>query len=291
MSKIIGIDLGTTNSVVAVMEGGEPVVITNPEGGRLTPSVVAFAKTGERLVGQVAKRQAVTNPENTVFSIKRFMGRKFDEVNEEMKMVPYQVVRASNGDARISANGKEYSPPEISAMILQKLKQAAEEYLGQPVTKAVITVPAYFNDAQRQATKDAGQIAGLEVDAHRQRADRGRARLRPRQEEGRDDRRLRLRRRHVRHLDPRGRRGRRRSQSDQRRHAPGRRRPRPAHHRLDHRRVQEDRRHRSRQGPHGAAASEGSGGEGEDGALHGDGDRHQPAVHHGRRRPARSTCR
>jgi molecular chaperone DnaK len=162
MSKIIGIDLGTTNSVVAVMEGGEPVVITNPEGARLTPSVVAFTKTGERLVGQVAKRQAVTNPENTVFSIKRFMGRKFDEVNEEMKMVPYRVVRASNGDARVSA-GKEYSPPEISAMILQKLRQAAEEYLGQPVSKAVITVPAYFNDAQRQATKDAGQIAGLEV--------------------------------------------------------------------------------------------------------------------------------
>ncbi len=163
MSKLIGIDLGTTNSVVAVMEGGEPVVITNPEGGRLTPSVVAFTKTGERLVGQVAKRQAVTNPENTVFSIKRFMGRKFDEVNEEMKMVPYQVVRASNGDARVSASGKEYPPPEISAMILQKLKQAAEEYLGQSVTRAVITVPAYFNDAQRQATKDAGQIAGLEV--------------------------------------------------------------------------------------------------------------------------------
>jgi molecular chaperone DnaK len=163
MSKIIGIDLGTTNSVVAVMEGGEPVVITNPEGGRLTPSVVAFAKTGERLVGQVAKRQAVTNPENTVFSIKRFMGRKYDEVSEEMKMVPYKVVRASNADARVEANGKEYSPPEISAMILQKLKQAAEEYLGQPVSEAVITVPAYFNDAQRQATKDAGQIAGLDV--------------------------------------------------------------------------------------------------------------------------------
>jgi molecular chaperone DnaK len=163
MSKIIGIDLGTTNSVVAVMEGGEPVVITNPEGSRLTPSVVAFTKGGERLVGQVAKRQAVTNPENTIFSIKRFMGRKYDEVSEEMKMVPYRVVRAGNGDARVSAAGKEYSPPEISAMILQKLKQAAEEYLGQPVTKAVITVPAYFNDAQRQATKDAGQIAGLEV--------------------------------------------------------------------------------------------------------------------------------
>jgi molecular chaperone DnaK len=163
MSKIIGIDLGTTNSVVAVMEGGEPVVITNPEGSRITPSVVGFTKSGERLVGQVAKRQAVTNPENTVFSIKRFMGRKYDEVNEEMKMVPYQVVRASNGDARINAGGKEYSPPEVSAMILQKLKQAAEEYLGSSVSKAVITVPAYFNDAQRQATKDAGQIAGLEV--------------------------------------------------------------------------------------------------------------------------------
>src|SRR5882724_6846570 len=162
MSKIIGIDLGTTNSVVAVMEGGEPVVITNPEGGRLTPSVVAFTKTGERLVGQVAKRQAVTNPENTIFSIKRFMGRKFDEVSEEMKMVPFQVVRTSNGDARVNASGKEYSPPEISAMILQKLKQAAEEYLGTSVDKAVITVPAYFNDAQRQATKDAGQIAGLD---------------------------------------------------------------------------------------------------------------------------------
>src|SRR6516162_1291362 len=163
MSKIIGIDLGTTNSVVAVMEGGEPVVITNPEGSRLTPSVVAFAKTGERLVGQVAKRQAVTNPENTIFSIKRFMGRRYTEVNEEMKMVPYSVASAPNGDVRVKALDKEYAPPEISAMILQKLKQAAEEYLGQPVTKAVITVPAYFNDAQRQATKDAGQIAGLEV--------------------------------------------------------------------------------------------------------------------------------
>ncbi len=163
MSKIIGIDLGTTNSVVAVMEGGEPTVITNPEGHRLTASVVAFAKGNERLVGQVAKRQAVTNPENTVFSIKRFMGRRYDEVNEEMKMVPYPVIEASNGDARIKAGGKEYPPPEISAMILQKLKQAAEEYLGQEIKEAVITTPAYFNDAQRQATKDAGQVAGLEV--------------------------------------------------------------------------------------------------------------------------------
>ena len=163
MGKVIGIDLGTTNSVVAVMEAGEPVVVTNPEGNRITPSIVAFAKNGERLVGQVAKRQAVTNPENTLFSIKRFMGRKYSEVNEEMKMVPYEVVKASNGDARVNAGGKESSPPEIAAMILQKLKEAAEEYLGQSVEQAVITVPAYFNDAQRQATKDAGQIAGLEV--------------------------------------------------------------------------------------------------------------------------------
>ncbi len=163
MGKVIGIDLGTTNSVVAVMEAGEPVVVTNQEGNRITPSIVAFAKNGERLVGQVAKRQAVTNPENTLFSIKRFMGRKYTEVNEEMKMVPYQVVKASNGDARVSAGDKESSPPEIAAMILQKLKEAAEEYLGQSVEQAVITVPAYFNDAQRQATKDAGQIAGLEV--------------------------------------------------------------------------------------------------------------------------------
>ena len=163
MSKIIGIDLGTTNSVVAVMEGDQPTVIQNAEGSRLTPSVVAFSKTGERLVGQVAKRQAVTNPENTIFSIKRFMGRRFDEVSEEMRMVPYRVVRAPNGDVRIKANNEEYAPPQISAMILQKLKQAAEDYLGQPVTRAVITVPAYFNDAQRQATKEAGNIAGLEV--------------------------------------------------------------------------------------------------------------------------------
>jgi molecular chaperone DnaK len=164
MSKIIGIDLGTTNSVVAVMEGGEPVVITNSEGGRLTPSVVAFTKSGERLVGQVAKRQAVTNPENTVFSIKRFMGRRLDEVGEELTMVPFRVV--AEGDhvsVRIDGQAKPFTPPEISAMILQKLKQAAEDYLGQPVTKAVITVPAYFNDSQRQATKDAGKIAGLEV--------------------------------------------------------------------------------------------------------------------------------
>ncbi|HYL77615.1 MAG TPA: molecular chaperone DnaK [Bryobacteraceae bacterium] len=163
MSKIIGIDLGTTNSVVAVMEGGQAVVIPNQEGGRTTPSVVAFTKTGERLVGTVAKRQSVTNPENTVYSIKRFMGGRFNEVSEETKLVPYKIVAGENGDARVEINGKKYSPPEISAMILTKLKEAAEAYLGEKVTKAVITVPAYFNDSQRQATKDAGQIAGLEV--------------------------------------------------------------------------------------------------------------------------------
>src|SRR5881398_3640430 len=162
MAKIIGIDLGTTDSCVAVMEGGEPKVIPNEEGGRTTPSVVGFTKTGERLVGQVAKRQAITNPENTVYSIKRFMGRRFDEVSEELKMVPYKVER--DGDnVSIVAQGKKYTPPEISAMILQKLKKAAEDYLGEKVTEAVITVPAYFNDAQRQATKDAGKIAGLDV--------------------------------------------------------------------------------------------------------------------------------
>jgi molecular chaperone DnaK len=163
MGKIIGIDLGTTNSAVAVMEGGEPSVITNPEGGRTTPSVVAFTKSGERLVGQVAKRQAITNPENTVYSIKRFMGRRHDEVQSEIKTVPYKVVAGPHGDARVVAQGKDYSPPEISAMILQKMKDAAEQYLGEKVTQAVITTPAYFNDSQRQATKDAGKIAGLEV--------------------------------------------------------------------------------------------------------------------------------
>jgi molecular chaperone DnaK len=162
MGKIIGIDLGTTNSVVAVMEGGEPKVIANEEGGRTTPSVVGFTKSGERLVGQVAKRQAITNPENTIYSIKRFMGRRYDEVNEEMKMVPYKVVRQGDHVA-IVAQGQEYTPQQISAMILQKLKKAAEDYLGQSVTEAVITVPAYFNDSQRQATKDAGKVAGLDV--------------------------------------------------------------------------------------------------------------------------------
>jgi len=161
--KVLGIDLGTTNSVMAIMEAGDPVVVPNAEGGRLTPSVVAFSKEGERLVGQVAKRQATTNPENTIFSIKRFMGRRNEEVSQEIKLVPYKVARASNGDVGVEVRGKGYSPPEISAMILQKMKTDAEAYLGEKITQAVITVPAYFNDSQRQATKDAGKIAGLEV--------------------------------------------------------------------------------------------------------------------------------
>src|SRR5438552_11652754 len=163
MAKTIGIDLGTTNSCMAVLEGGEPTVIPNAEGGRTTPSVVAFTKDGQRLVGAPARRQQVTNPESTIFSIKRFMGRKWDEVSEEMTIVPYEVVKGQNGDARVKTGGKEYAPPELSAMILQKLKADAEAYLGEPVADAVITVPAYFNNAQREATKDAGKIAGLNV--------------------------------------------------------------------------------------------------------------------------------
>src|SRR6478672_4751056 len=163
MAKTIGIDLGTTNSAMAVIEGGEPTVIPNAEGGRTTPSVVGFASDGQRLVGAPAKRQQVTNPQNTIFSIKRFMGRKFGEVSEEMKIVPYEVVEGPNGDVRVKVEGKDYAPPEISAMILQKLKADAEAYLGEAVTDAVITVPAYFNNAQREATKDAGKIAGLNV--------------------------------------------------------------------------------------------------------------------------------
>src|SRR3974377_315959 len=165
MAKVIGIDLGTTNSVVAVMEAGEPTVLDNSEGSRTTPSIVSITKGGERLVGQVAKRQAVTNPENTIYSIKRLMGHKYDdpEVQRTLKSVPYKITRAANGDARVSMGGREFSPPEVSAMILQKLKADAEAKLGEKITQAVITVPAYFNDTQRQATKDAGKIAGLDV--------------------------------------------------------------------------------------------------------------------------------
>src|SRR3954447_12335793 len=163
MAKVIGIDLGTTNSCIAVIEGGEPTVLPNAEGGRITPSVVAFAKDGQRLVGAPARRQQVTNPQNTIFSIKRFMGRKYEEVSEEMKIVPYEVLHGPNDDVRVKAEGKDFAPPEISAMILQKLKADAEAYLGEPVTDAGITVPAYFNTAQREATKEAGKIAGLNV--------------------------------------------------------------------------------------------------------------------------------
>src|SRR5467141_155004 len=165
MPKVIGIDLGTTNSCVAIMEGGDPVVITNAEGSRITPSVVAFTDSGERLVGQIARRQAITNPENTIFAIKRLIGRRFEdpEVQKAMKVLPYKVVRADNGDAWVEVRGRRYSPAEISAFILQKMKQTAEDHLGEKVTDAVVTVPAYFNDSQRQATKDAGKIAGLNV--------------------------------------------------------------------------------------------------------------------------------
>src|SRR5258707_12000481 len=165
MPKVIGIDLGTTNSCVAVMEGGDPSVITNAEGSRITPSVVAISESGERLVGQIARRQAITNPENTIFAIKRLIGRRYDdpEVQRAMKVLPYKIVKADNGDAWVEIRGKKYSPAEVSAMVLQKMKQTAEDYLGEKVTEAVITVPAYFNDSQRQATKDAGRIAGLDV--------------------------------------------------------------------------------------------------------------------------------
>ena len=242
MSKIIGIDLGTTNSVVAVMEGGEPTVITNPEGSRLTPSVVAFTKGGERLVGQVAKRQAVTNPENTVFSIKRFMGRRYDEVNEEMKMVPYRVGAGRRtaspcivesdrqGGIRAAADLRD-GPAEAEAG-----RRGVPRPAGDP--SAVITVPAYFNDAQRQATKDAGQIAGLEVMRIVNEPTAAALAYGLDKKKDETDRRLRLRRRHLRHLDPRSRRRRRRGQGHQRRHASRRRQPRPAHHRVDHRRVQ-----------------------------------------------------
>ena len=287
---MIGIDLGTTNSVVAVMEGGNPVVIPNQEGSRMTPSVVAFTKEGEILVGQVAKRQAVTNPENTVYSIKRFMGRRYDEVQEEIKLVPYKVVKAPNGDVRVEIGGKEYSPPEISAMILRKLKEAAEAYLGEKVTKAVITVPAYFNDSQRQATKDAGKIAGLEV--LRIINEPTAAALAYGLDKKKDEKiaRLRPRRRHVRHLA-----------SSRSARASSRSRPPTAtptwaattstsgsidwiaeefkkENGID---LRKDRMALQR--------LQGGGGEGQDRALLHAADRDQPAVHHRGRRPGPST--
>ena len=204
MGKVIGIDLGTTNSVIAVMEGGEAIVIPNQEGGRTTPSVVAMGKGGERLAGMVAKRQAITNPANTIFSVKRLMGRRYESphVLEDLKRLPYEITHAANGDAWVTMGGTGYSPPEISAMILQKLKQDAEVYLGEPVSEAVITVPAYFDDSQRNATKDAGRIARLGRLAYHQRADRGRAGLRAGQETRALHRGVRPRRWHLRHLHP-----------------------------------------------------------------------------------------
>ena len=214
MGKTIGIDLGTTNSCMAVLEGGEPTVIENAEGARTTPSVVAFTDGGERLVGAPAKRQAVTNPENTVFSIKRFMGRKEAEVKEEEKIVPFEVVPGPNGDARVKAGGKEYAPPEISAMILQKLKADAEAYLGDTVDSAVITVPAYFNDDQRQATKDAGKVAGLDVKRIINEPTAASLAYGLDKEARPDDPRLRPRRRHVRRVGARDRRRRVRGEGD-----------------------------------------------------------------------------
>ena len=269
MSKIIGIDLGTTNSVVAVMEGGEPTVITNPEGGRLTPSVVGFTKTGERPVGQVAKRQAVTNPENTIFSIKRFMGRRYTEVTEEMTMVPYKVSQGPDGEVRVHAQGarlhaaRDLRDGPAEAEACRRGAPGPAGHRGRHHGAGLLQRrPAPGHEGRRPDCRPRGE-------ADRQRADGGRAGLRPRQEEGRNDRRLRLRRRHVRHLDPRGGRRRGRGEIDQRRHAPGRRQSRPAHHRLDHVGVQEERRDRSRQGPDGAPAAQGSGGEGQDGVVHG----------------------
>ena len=289
MGRIIGIDLGTTNSAIAVMEGGEPTVIPNAEGGRTAPSVVAFSKQGERLVGQIAKRQAITNPANTVYSIKRFIGRRWDdpEVQRCIDLVPYKVEKDDTSDGIVVtlADGKSYSPPEITAMILQKLKADAEAYLGETVTEAVITVPAYFNDTQRQATKDAGTHRRPRRQAHHQRAHRRVAGLRPRQEDRRADRRLRPRRRHLRHLHPGARRRRLRGQGHQRRHPPRRRRLRPARHRLAARAS--SRRTRAstcRKDQHGPAAPQGGRREGQDRALHHEHDRDQPALHHRRRR-------
>ena len=283
MGKIIGIDLGTTNSVVAVMEGGEPQVITNAEGGRITPSVVAFAKSGERLVGQVAKRQAITNPENTIFSIKRFMGRRYDdpEVQRSKGLVPYEVIKDPKSDGIVVklGNEKTFSPPEISAMILQKLKGDAEAYLGEKVTEAVITVPAYFDDTQRQATKDAGRIAGLDVKriVNEPTASALAYGLDKQKDEkiavydlggGTFD---------ISH--PGAVRGRLRGPLDERRHAPRRRRLRPADHRLAVRGVQEDRGDRPDEGPDRAPAPQGGGREGEDRAVEHDQHRDQPALH------------
>jgi molecular chaperone DnaK len=253
MGKAVGIDLGTTNSVVAVMEGAKPTVVINNEGSRLTPSVVAFTKTGERLVGQIARRQAVLNPENTIYSAKRFIGRRYGEVQSEIKNVPYKVVAGPNDAVRFEIQGKQYAPEEISAQILRKLADDAAKYLGEKVTDAVITVPAYFNDAQRAATKDAGKIAGLNV-LRIINEPTAAARLRAGQEGQRNGDGLRSWRRDVRRLYPRSRRRRFRGEGHGRRHAPGRRRLRQTHRGLAGRRVQTRPGNRSARRPPVAAA-------------------------------------
>ena len=285
MGKVIGIDLGTTNSCVAVMEGKTPKVIENAEGMRTTPSIVAFTDDGERLVGQPAKRQAVTNPEKTIFAVKRLIGRRYDDpmVEKDKKLVPYKIAKAGNGDAWVEVDGKSYSPSQISAFILQKMKETAEAYLGQKVDQAVITVPAYFNDAQRQATKDAGKIAGLEVLRIINEPTAARARLRSRQEEDRHHRGLRPRRRHLRYFHSGNRRRRVRGEVHERRYVPGRRRLRHAPGQLSRRRIPEGAGHRPAPRQARAAAAEGSRREGQDRAVVHDADRDQPAVHHGGR--------
>ncbi len=286
MAKVIGIDLGTTNSCVAVMDGKDAKVIENAEGARTTPSIVAFTDDDERLVGQPAKRQAVTNPENTLFAVKRLIGRRYDDpvTEKDKKLVPYKIVKADNGDAWVEAQGKKYSPSQISAFILQKMKETAESYLGEKVEKAVITVPAYFNDAQRQATKDAGKIAGLEVLRIINEPTAAALAYGLDKKDGKN-RRLRPWRRHVRHLDPRDRRRRVRGEVDQRRHLPRRRGLRHAAGRLPGRRVQEGTGHRPEERQARPAAAEGSRREGQDRAVVGRPDRDQPALHH--RRPVR----
>ena len=293
MAKVLGIDLGTTNSVMAIIEAGEPTVLENAEGSRLTPSVVAInPKTGERLVGQVAKRQAITNPENTIFSIKRFMGRKFSdvEVQRAIKIVPYKIAQAANGDVRVLMGGKEYAPPEVSAMILTKMKTDAEAKLGEKITQAVITVPAYFNDSQRQATKDAGKIAGLEV-------------LRIINEPTAAALAYGLDKKNteqtiavydlgggtfdisILHFGE----GVYEVEFDERRYLSRRRRLRSAGHRVDLQRVPPRERYRPAPGPHGASAPQGGCGARQDRALDGDADRDQPPLHHRGRARARST--
>ena len=292
MGKVLGIDLGTTNSCMSVMEGGESLVLENSEGRRTTPSVVAFTKDGERLVGDAAKRQAVTNPKNTIFSIKRFMGRKFDEIGEEAKRVPYKVVKASNGDAavevEVGGETKQYSPPEISAMILGKLKSDAEMRLGEMITEAVITVPAYYNDTQRQATKDAGKIAGLEVLRIINEPTAASLAYGLDKKSGSKHRRVRPWRRDVRHFRAGDRRRGVRGESHQRRHPARRRRLGQRRHRLGARHFQEGERHGSAESARRPAAHQGGGRKGQDFPVQLHELRPEPAVHHGGRQRAQA---